>query len=153
MSVQKDFEELFACLNEREVRYLVVGDYAVAYHAKPRYTKDLDLLVDPTPDNADALLAALTVFGFGGIGLTQADFSGPEKIVQLGVPPIRVDLLTSIAGVEFSSAWSARVRGRYGAQPIWFIGRQHLVMSKRAAGRPQDLADLDLLTTEDDGTP
>ena len=142
MSVSKDFEELFACLNARGVRAVIVGAYAVAYHGKPRFTKDIDILVEPTRENADRLLAALVDFGFGELGLTQADFMAPGRIVQLGYPPNRVDLITGIDGVDFDSAWHGRVAGRYGSTEVFYLGRDELIRNKSTTGRPQDLLDL-----------
>ncbi len=139
----KDFEELFACLRHRNVKALVVGGYAVAFHGQPRFTKDIDVFVEPSPENAERLLAALTDFGFGGVGLTAADFSTPGKIVQLGVAPNRVDLLTTIDGVTFDEAWHGRVSGHYGSEAVDYIGRAELIRNKRASGRPQDLLDLE----------
>jgi len=143
--VTKDFEELFACLAARGVRAVIVGGYAFAYHAKPRFTKDVDVFVDPTPENAALLMAALEDFGFGNVGLTAADFSAPGAIVQLGLPPNRVDLLTTIDGVSFEDAWAGRVSGLYGAQPVFYLGLEELRRNKRASGRAQDLADLESL--------
>ena len=139
----KDFEELFACLRHRNVKALIVGGYAVAFHGQPRFTKDIDVFIAPSPENAERLLAALTDFGFGGLGLSAGDFSTPGKIVQLGVAPNRVDLLTSIDGVTFEEAWSGRVPGHYGTQAVDYIGRAELIRNKRARGRPQDLLDLE----------
>jgi Nucleotidyl transferase of unknown function (DUF2204) len=140
-----DFEELFACLNARSVRAVVVGGHALAFHGRPRFTKDLDVFVEPSPANARNLVAALEDFGFGGLGLTLEDFATPGKIVQLGVAPNRIDLLTAIDGVTFEEAWSGRVAGRFGAQMVYYLGRQEFIKNKRAAGRPQDLADLDAI--------
>jgi hypothetical protein len=117
----------------------------LAFHAKPRFTKDIDVFVDPTPENAERLIAALDDFGFSGLGLAAADFSRPGPIVQLGVAPNRVDLLTAIDGVTFDEAWSGKVPGTYGAQPVFYIGIEQLKRNKRASGRPQDLADLESL--------
>jgi hypothetical protein len=139
----KDFEELFACLTHRKVKALVVGGYAVAFHGQPRFTKDIDVFVEPSPENAERLLAALTDFGFGGLGLTAADFASAGKIVQLGVAPNRVDLLTTIDGVTFDEAWRGRVPGHYGSQAVDYIGRAELIRNKRASGRPQDLLDIE----------
>lgn len=137
--VTKDFEELFAAFNARNVDMaLIVGGYAFAFHAKPRYTKDIDVLVEPTAANAENVLAALTDFGFGGVGLTVADFSSPGQTTQLGMPPNRIDLLTVIDGVSFDEAWAGRVVGRYGQQPVQYLGRAELIRNKRASGRPQD---------------
>ena len=103
-------------MRHRNVKALVVGGYAVAFHGQPRFTKDIDVFVEPSPENADRLLAALNDFGFGGLGLTVADFATPGKIVQLGVAPNRVDLLTTIDGVTFDDAWHGRVPGHYGKE-------------------------------------
>jgi glycine cleavage system aminomethyltransferase T len=145
----RDFEELFACFRRHRVRALIVGAHAVAFHAKPRYTKDIDVLVEPTAENAERLLAALGEFGFGGLGLTAADFTRPETVVQLGYPPSRVDLITSIGGVSFGEAWAGKVAGRYGSVEVEFIGRDELIRAKRAANRPQDQADLAWLQADE----
>jgi len=144
----KDFEELFACLRRRNVKAVVVGGYAVAFHGQPRFTKDIDVFVEPSPENAERLLAALSDFGFGGLGLTVADFATPGQIVQLGVAPNRVDLLTAIDGVTFDDAWRGRVRGHYGSEEVDYIGRAELVRNKRASGRPQDLLDIEALSDD-----
>ena len=140
-----DFEELLGYLKRREARFVVVGAHAVAYHAKPRYTKDFDLLVEPTAANGERIVAALEEFGFGGLGIAAVDFASPGRILQLGVPPNRVDLMTSIDGVDFNEVWGGRVEGSYGTQIVPFIGRDALIKNKSASRRPQDLADLELL--------
>ena len=141
----KDFEELFRFFESRGAKVVIVGAHAVAYHAKPRYTKDLDILLEATVENARRVLAALEDFGFGGLKLTIEDFSTPGTIVQLGFPPNRIDLMTSIDGVEFAEVWEGRVEGQYGQTRVSFIGRDELIRNKKASGRPQDLADLDWL--------
>jgi hypothetical protein len=143
--VTSEFEELFKCCNARRVRLVIVGGYAFSFHAKPRYTKDIDLFVDPTPANARQLLQALDDFGFGELNLTVEDFTKAGSIVQLGVPPNRVDLMTSIDGVTFDEAWAGRVEGTYGVEPVFYLGRAELIRNKRASGRTQDLADLEEL--------
>lgn len=140
-----DFEELFACLHARAVEAVIVGGYGFAFHAKPRFTKAIDVLVEPSAENAERLMAALRDFGFGEAGLSGADFTEPGVIVQLGVPPNRVDLLTLIDGVSFEEAWAGRVAGTSGAQPVSFLGKAELIRNKRAVGRAQDLADLEAL--------
>jgi hypothetical protein len=115
----------------------------VAFHGQPRFTKDIDVFVEASPENAERLLAALSDFGFGSVGLDVSDFSTPGKIVQLGVAPNRVDLLTTIDGVTFDEAWTGKVAGHYGRQAVYYIGRAELIRNKRASGRPQDLLDLD----------
>jgi len=153
VSVSKDFEELFTCLNAHGVKAVIVGAYAVAFHGKPRFTKDIDILVEPTRVNADRLLAALADFGFGSLGLTQDDFAAPGRIVQLGYPPNRVDLITAIDGVDFDSAWHGRVAGRYGTADVFYLGRDELIHNKSASGRPQDLLDLSALQDGSSGQP
>jgi hypothetical protein len=146
----KDFEELFTLLATHGVRAVIVGAHAVAFHAKPRYTKDLDVLVEPDAGNAARLVGALEDFGFAGLGISPADFSRPGMILQLGHPPNRIDLMTSIDGVTFDEVWTGRERGSYGAIPVDFIGRAELIRNKRASGRPQDLADLTWLEKPSD---
>jgi predicted nucleotidyltransferase len=141
----KDFEELLASLTRHGVRFLIVGAHALAHHAKPRYTKDLDLFVDPELPNGERIVAALEEFGFAGIGIVAADFEGPGRILQLGSPPNRVDLMTSIDGVTFPDAWASRDEGTYGGVSVPYIGYDALIRNKAAAGRPQDLADLETL--------
>lgn len=145
MSVSKDFEELLASLSVREVRALIVGGYAFAFHAKPRYTKDIDIWVEPTPENVERLLQALEDFGFGSLGLTVDDFTEPGQFVQLGYPPNRIDLLTAIEGVSFEEAWAGRVEDFFGKEKVAFLGKEELIRNKKATGRPQDLADLAVL--------
>jgi predicted nucleotidyltransferase len=142
-----DFEEFIAALNARGVRYLVIGAYAVAYHAKPRATKDLDVYVDPAPANAKRLQAALRDF-FGGVppGYADSAFLDPEKVIQLGVAPVRIDLLARVSGLEsFSSAWRRRSEGSLGSVTAHYVGFDDLVRSKAAANRTQDKADLEAL--------
>jgi hypothetical protein len=148
VSVSKDFEELLACLNAHGVRALVVGAHAVAFHAKPRFTKDIDLLIEPGHENAERLLAALAEFGFGSVGLTVEDFVLPGRVVQLGYPPNRVDLMTSIDGVDFEEAWRGRVADRYGSAEVFYLGKEELIRNKAASGRPQDQLDLALLEAQ-----
>jgi hypothetical protein len=141
-----DFEDLLAYFNARHVKALVVGGHALAFHGHPRYTKDLDVFVEPTPANADLVIDALTDFGFGAVGLTRDDFSSPGKIVQLGIAPNRIDVMTAIDGVSFEEAWEGRVTGTFGRVPVAFLGRAQFLKNKRAAGRPQDLADIDAIS-------
>jgi predicted nucleotidyltransferase len=141
----KDFEELLECLTRRDVRFVVVGAHALAHHARPRYTKDLDLFVEPDHENGCRIVAALEEFGFGGLGIAPEDFDRPGRILQLGSPPNRVDLITSIDGVTFTEAWESRVEGSYGSIRVAYIGYDALIRNKTAAARPQDLADLEIL--------
>jgi hypothetical protein len=141
----KDFEELFGCLRRHDVKALIVGAHAVAFHARPRYTKDIDVLIEASPDNARKLLHALDEFGFGSLDLSVEDFCEPGQIIQLGFEPNRVDFLTSLGSLEFVKAWDGRQVGAYGRESVFFLGRDELIQAKREAGRPQDLADLDWL--------
>jgi hypothetical protein len=145
VSPSKDFEELFALFGAHEVRFLVVGGYAFAFHAKPRYTKDLDLLIDATPENAERVLQALADFGFGSLNLTSEDFTTPGNIIQLGHPPSRIDFLNSLKKVTFDEAWERRVQGNFSGQKIFYIGLEDLIRNKQAVGRPQDRADVAVL--------
>ena len=147
--LKSDFEELFACLTARNVRFVVVGGHALAYHGRPRYTKDLDVFVEPSPENAARLLLALEDFGCGSLDLKAADFDRPGVVVQLGIAPNRIDLLTTIDGVSFDQAWNGRVVGRFGTESVPFLGRRELLANKRAGGRLQDLADIEALGPDD----
>lgn len=148
MEVQPDFRELLASLNRSGVEYLIVGGYAMAFHGAPRFTGDLDIFVRPTPENARRILDALDQFGFGSLDLVPEDFTTPGRVVQLGVPPVRVDLLTSLTGVEWERAEASKAHGTYGDESVFFIGREELVSNKRALGRNRDLADLEALGEE-----
>jgi hypothetical protein len=145
MNFNRDFEELFAFFNTRSVKAVIVGGYAFAFHAKPRYTKDIDIFVEPTTENAARVLDALADFGFGGLGLTVADFVPAGHTIQLGVQPNRIDLLTMIDCVSFDEAWAGRAEGKYGAQTVHYIGRAEFIRNKRASGRDIDLIDIKAL--------
>lgn len=141
----RDFCELLECFNASGVNAVIVGAYALAWHGAPRMTGDLDLLIQPSAENAQRVLDALTAFGFGDVGLSTADFQRPDVVIQLGVPPVRVDLLTGISGVTWDDVWAGRVAGEFGGIPVSFIGRDELRRNKLAAGRHKDLADLEAL--------
>jgi hypothetical protein len=143
MTVAKDFEEFFASCNKHKVQYLVVGGYAFAVHAHPRYTGDLDLFVRASEENARRIIDALDEFGFASPSLTWNDLATPSKVVQIGYPPLRLDLLTSIDGISFDHAWPRRVQSMYGNQPIQVLSKEDLIANKRSSGRKQDLLDLE----------
>ena len=145
MEVHPDFRDLLALLNEHEVEYLIVGGYALAFHGVPRFTGDIDVFVHPEPENAKRILNALTDFGFQFSNLTLDDFQTPNKVVQLGVPPVRVDLITSISGVSWEEAQAHKEPGVFGDVPVSYIGRTEFVANKRASARKKDLADLEAL--------
>ena len=148
MDVQPDFRDLLALFNEHKVEYIIVGGYALAFHGAPRYTGDIAILVRPDPDNAQRIMRALDAFGFGSAELTAEDFQSPDQVVQLGVPPVRIDIVTSVTNVTWETAASGRVEGKYGDVVAHYIGRVQFVANKRAIGRKKDLADLEALGEE-----
>jgi hypothetical protein len=145
MPVNPDFRDLFAALNAAGADYLLVGGYALAVHAAPRFTKDLDVWVRPSAGNARRVWTALREFGAPLGELSEEDLATPGIVFQIGLPPNRIDVLTAIDGVEFDAAWPGRAETSYGGQPVHVIGKRELVLNKRASGRPQDLVDADLL--------
>lgn len=141
-----DFSAFVRSLDAEAVRYLVVDGYAVVFHGHPRYTKDFDVWVDATADNAVRLVAALDACGFGALGLRPEDFVEPDTVIQLGYPPARIDILTSIPGVTFGDCHARRVVAVVDGLAVPFIDLDDLIVNKRAAGRHQDLADVDALS-------
>ena len=145
MHVEQDFEELLALFNRHDVRYCIIGAFALALHARPRYTKDIDLLVDPIPANAARILAALREFGFASLNLTEQDFTRPGQIVQLGYEPVRVNIIAGIDGLPFGDLWERRVTAPYGSTPASFISLTDLIAAKKLSNRTQDRADVEVL--------
>ena len=148
MEIEQDFRELLGSFNDHKVEYIIVGGYALAFHGAPRYTGDIDILVKPDTQNVRRIMVALNEFGFGSVGLTEGGFESPDKVVQLGLPPIRIDIITSLTGVSWEEAFSGRVAGKYGDLQIYYIGREQFIANKRAIGRKKDLADLDAIGEE-----
>ena len=140
-----DFKEFIQSLNGNGVRYLVVGGYAVALHGYPRYTKDIDIWVELNPSNADKIMRTLDQFGFASLGLKAEDFLEPDTIIQLRYPPNRIDLLTTLTGVDFETCYSARIELDMEGLTVNFIDLENLKENKKASGRAQDLADLENL--------
>ncbi|GBE90894.1 hypothetical protein NCWK1_0614 [Nostoc cycadae WK-1] len=132
-------------LNDNNVRYLIVGGYAVAIHGHPRYTKDIDIWIEMSVENANNIIQALKQFGFSSLGLKPEDFLTPDQIIQLGYPPNRIDLLTSIDGVNFENCYPLRLEFRIDNIVVNFIDLDNLKKNKAASGRLQDLADLENL--------
>lgn len=145
MILNQDFKEFIQSLNDNQVRYLIIGGYAVAFHGHPRYTKDLDIWIKPAQDNAQRLLQALSAFGFGSLDLQAEDFIKPGQIVQLGYPPNRIDLVTNPSGVDFDTCFTTRVIVKTDDIELNFIDLDNLKQNKKASGRFQDLADLENL--------
>lgn len=145
MEVQPDFRELLALFNDHRVSYMIVGGYALAFHGAPRFTGDLDIFTKPDLENARRIVAALDAFGFASLGLRAADFERPDQVIQLGVSPVRIDLITSITGVSWDEAFAGRIPSTYGDVAVHYIGREQFIVNKRATGRKRDLADLEAL--------
>lgn len=145
MKLVKDFEDFIKLLNENGVKYLVVGGYAFAIHAYPRFTNDIDFFILSTKPNVDKIISVLKEFGFDISSIGPDDLLKKDKVLQLGEPPYRIDLLTSIDGVEFEDAWERKVYGKYGEQVLYFISKEDLKRNKKASGRKKDLDDLNEL--------
>ena len=150
----RDYEEFVESLNRSGARYLIVGAHAVAFHARPRATKDLDIFIEPTPENAERVLAAIRQFLGTDLGLDAQDLSTPGQIVQLGVAPSRIDLLSRLAGIEtFQAAWQRRIEAEFGDTETHYLSIDDLILAKRGAGRDQDKADLRALLRARRGKP
>lgn len=143
--LSRDFSEFLGFLNQNRVRYLLIGGYAVGLHGHPRYTKDLDIWVEATQENAKKLIKAIEDFGFSSLELKLEDFLEPGVIVQIGYPPVRIDLLTKASGVEFAECYQNRQEVEINGLKVSLISLKDLRKNKRATGRHQDLADLENL--------
>jgi hypothetical protein len=141
----QDFKEFIVLLIENKVEYLIVGGYAVGVHGHPRYTGDLDIWLNSTPQNAALILKAVNEFGFESFNLSQADFIKPGNVIQLGYPPIRIDLLTEIDGVAFEECYKNRLIVTIDDLLVNFISYNDLIKNKRESGRPRDIDDIDNL--------
>jgi len=145
MAVQPDFKDLLELFNANKVKYIIVGAYALAYHGAPRTTGDIDILVHPDRKNAQSILKAIKEFGFSSINLSVDDFSVPDKVIQLGVAPNRIDIMTSITGVSWEEADKGKKSGFYGNVPAKYLGIKQFIANKRAIGRKKDIADLEAI--------
>lgn len=145
--MNEDFRDLLAALVAEKAMFLVVGAHALAVHGVPRMTGDLDILVEPSPDNARRVWRALAAFGapLNTLNVTESDFSTPNTVAQFGIPPYRVDIMTGISGVSFAEAWKDRLQSRMLGIDVPFIGRDAFIRNKRASGRKKDLADIESL--------
>jgi hypothetical protein len=140
-----DFLDMLRALLDAEVRFLIVGAYALNVHTKPRATADLDIWVEPTPENAARVMRALQAFGAPLREISEADFAHPGVTFQIGIPPVRIDLLTELTALGFAEAWEDRVRYNMGPYAVDFLGKKSLIKNKRAIGRHKDLADIESL--------
>jgi Nucleotidyl transferase of unknown function (DUF2204) len=145
MSLNADLKEFIGLLNSRGVDYVIVGAHSLAFHGRPRYTGDLDILVRPSPENAAKLVSLLRDFGFGKADFAESDFTAPERMIQLGRAPNRIDLLTSISGVPIDDAFKSRISTQLEGLPVFVLGKESLIRNKRTVGRPQDIADIESL--------
>jgi hypothetical protein len=140
-----DFLDLLTALNGADAKYLLVGGHAVGFHGRPRATKDFDLWIEASPDNASRVIRALREFGAPLDDLTEADLAAPGTGFRMGTPPFRIEILTEVSGLAFEDAWTRRETREVAGVRCFLIGREDLLRNKRAAGRPQDLADVDTL--------
>lgn len=143
--LSQDFKEFVQSLNENSVRYLVIGGYAVAFHGHPRYTKDLDVWIELSQENARRMVIALEQFGFASLGLQEKDFLDPNQVIQLGYPPNRIDILAELVGVDFEKCYAQKISTTIDGVQVNFIDLKNLKENKKAVGRLQDLADLEKL--------
>lgn len=140
--MNSDFKELLDALHEAEVRYLVVGGYAVIYHSRPRFTKDLDLWIEPSSENARRLMHAFQLFGLPLIDIEEADFAEERTQYMIGIPPTAIDFLTSLGSLSFEECWNKRVNDEVEGTPIIYMGKMDLIAAKTEAARPEDLVDV-----------
>lgn len=145
MILNQDFKEFIQSLNDNQVRFLIVGGYAVAFHGHPRYTKDIDIWIEISRQNAERVVNALTQFGFASLNLAADDFLEPGIVLQLGYPPNRIDLLMGLVGVDFATCYANRIQRDIEGVILPFIDLENLILNKRASGRLQDLADIENL--------
>jgi hypothetical protein len=141
MKLSKDQREFVELLNSKEVKYLLVGGHAVGFHGHPRFTGDIDFLIETSVENSNRVAEVLEQFGFGSLPFSSEELQEKEFVFQFGRPPNRIDLLTSISGVEFEEAWRTKIKADVDGTPLWVIDRERLIRNKRATGRPQDLDD------------
>lgn len=140
-----DLKEFIESLNSNRVKYLVIGGYALAFHGQPRYTKDIDIWIECSPENAKSIIQALNDFGFKSLGLTETDFLVNDQIIRLGYPPNRIDLIVGALGVDFETCYTNRIEFKLDDIQLSLISIKDLIENKRATGRLQDLADIERL--------
>jgi hypothetical protein len=143
--MNQDFVDLLRAFVAHDVRFLIVGAYALAVHGRPRATGDLDVWVEPTPENAARVMAALAAFGAPLADVRADDFSRPGIVFQMGLPPRRIDVLTELTAVTFADAWPSRLRAPFGPVEVDYLGREAFIRNKRETGRHKDLGDLEAL--------
>lgn len=144
MKVHRDFKDFVSLMNANGVEYVIVGAFALSFHGHPRATGDMDVWIRRSPENASRILKALDEFGFGSLGVTEDDLL-EDKVIQLGQPPVRIDLMTELDGLIPDEVWAGRIAGRFGDTSVFYLGREAFVRNKRSLGRHKDLADLEAL--------
>lgn len=149
MELAPDFDEFCALLRDHHVEFVIVGAHALALHGAPRFTGDLDILIRPTVENAERLLNALQAFGFPTSPLTTERIIVPRTIIEMGVAPVQIHVMSAISGVTWDEVWDGREDAALGSGTVGFIGRTEFIKNKRAAGRPKDLADIAAIESED----
>jgi predicted nucleotidyltransferase len=147
MNIPEDFKEFIVLLNDKQVRYLIIGGYAVGFHSRPKFTNDIDVWIENSLENAQRLLAVLQEFGFASLEISADDLMNPDKVIQLGYAPVRIDIITGLSGIDFSKAYANKVIGKYLGITTNFISREDLVASKKLAGRKKDFDDIDWIST------
>src|SRR5258708_13545156 len=145
MILSKDFEDFVVQLNKHKVTYMVIGGYACAFHGKPRHTSDLDIWIDISEDNAEKMVSVINDFGMRSLGLEKVDFLQKGGITQIGYPPLRIDILNEIDGVNFNDAYPKKQVIDIDGLPVNYIGLDDLIKNKQVSGRQQDLADVNTL--------
>ena len=145
MKLPEDFKEFIKLLNKNGVKYLLVGGYAVSFHAKPRFTNDMDVWVEATKGNAEKIMRVLKEFGFGDLKISTSDLSKEDTIIQLGYEPLRIDIMTSISGVQFNKAYQNRIKALYFGVEVNIISMEDILRNKQSTGRKQDLQDIEWL--------
>ena len=149
MTLAPDFDEFCGLLTAHGVEFVIIGAHALALHGAPRFTGDLDIFVRPTEENGHRLLTAVAAFGFPTAPISVADIVAGTKVVEMGVPPVQIHVMSHIDGVSWDEVWHGRENGQFGSQVVAFIGREAFLRNKRAAGRPKDLADVEALREPD----
>jgi hypothetical protein len=150
LTLAPDFDEFCASLIDHRVEFVIVGAHALAFHGAPRFTGDLDVFVNPTEENARRLIAAISAFGFPTDAFTAADIVGGRKVIEMGIAPVQIHVMSHIDGVNWATVWDTHVVGPFGARQLPFIGREAFLRNKRASGRPKDLADIEALREQRD---
>jgi len=143
MNFPQDFKEFIELLNAQKVKYLIIGGYAVGFHSRPKFTNDIDIWIENSLTNAKKVLRVLEDFGFSSLDIQIEDLTDPDKVIQLGYAPVRIDIITGLCGVDFTNAYDEKITGNYLGVKTYFISKKHLIKSKVKAGRKKDIYDIE----------